>query len=471
MDLLNKEKNLFFEKNFNSSLIIRPLINNKNKKFEIHFSNQFVNNSGHPNIDNSGIFNAIDGKTNMVSYTYLINTKYMFVKFSPYRLQRNIKKPDYHKFVNPFAYLNNSIDYQNYDKINFGLNESLLLIHYNGIGFSIGNMSNWWGPGFHSTTGISSNSSNFYSTQFGTYSPLRINKISLQFRFLATELNNSYNNNYFLTGSVFSLGYISNPTINIGFIRYFLSGGFDNIENITGLDKEWQMEDAIGLIFEPLFGQNKTGLDYTNINSPGYDKWDQIITGFGELIFPENNLKLYFELSSDDNRSNLSDLIAHWDHTLGYVFGFRQYFFYGKRVIFIGFEHLSTKVSNTMKFWRGDINQPNYYTRKEYDFSSYNGRRYGAHSGSSSDDSILMLGIGDDQSFAQLSFNIERHGIKSKLYPEIKNEFSFIYQTKIAASHSLFIKYEHEKINHYYFINNNKSISNYLWLGYTYSIR
>ena len=35
-------------------------------------------------------------------------------------------------------------------------------------------------------------------------------------------------------------------------------------------------------------------------------------------------MEVYADVASDDNRGNLTDLKAHWDHTLGYQFGFKK---------------------------------------------------------------------------------------------------------------------------------------------------
>ena len=472
-NLIRSELDLIINNDFNLNNSIRPLLlNNKGKNtFELGFSNQLVMNSGHPNIDNSGIFYALNGNTNMTSFFYTISKKYLFIQLSPYQINTNIKKIESSEFTNPFAHLNSSYDYKDYNKSGTaGFRESLFLLHYKGFGVSYGNMNNWWGPGMHSSMTLSSNSSGFKSIQFGTFRPINIKKLHLNFRALATQMKNKYNNPYFLTGSAFSISYKSDPTFTVGVFRYHLSGGYGDLSDITSLESEWDLKDAVTLIFEPLFGQSKTGLKYTNIGSPGYDKWDQVLTGFGELIFPEDHLKIYFEISSDDNRANITDLKAHWDHTLGYLYGLRKYHYFNNNIVLFGFEYLSTKTSNTMKFWRGDINQANFYTRKEYDFSSFNGRRFGAHSGSSSDDLIFMLGFSNDLSTTLMSFNKERHGIKSMIYPELKTEYSLTYQRKVTQHHTAFITLEYEKIKNYGFVQNNISISKLIWLGYSISI-
>ena len=73
----------------------------------------------------------------------------------------------------------------------------------------------------------------------------------------------------------------------------------------------------------------------------------------------------------------------------------------------------------------------------------------GAHSGSSSDDFILLIGIGNQKHTAFLSINKERHGIKSQIYPELKNEISLTYLHKINKKHSAFITLEYEEINNF----------------------
>ena len=474
INLIRSELDFIIDNNFNSNNTIRPLLlNNKGKKtFELGFSNQLVMNSGHPNIDNSGIFYALNGNTNMTSFYYTISKKYLFIQLSPYQINKNnIEKPDIGESTNSFSPLNSSYDYKDYNKsVTVGFRESLFLLHYKGFGVSYGNMNNWWGPGMHSSITLSSNSSGFKSIQLGTFRPISINNLHLNFRALATQMKNKYNNPYFLTGSAFSISYKSDPTFTVGVFRYHLSGAYGDLSDITSLESEWDLKDAVTLIFEPLFGQSKMGLPYTNIGSPGYDKWDQVLTGFGELIFPKDHLKIYFEISSDDNRANITDLKAHWDHTLGYLYGLRKYYYFNNNIVLFGFEYLSTKTSNTMKFWRGDLNQPNFYTRNEYDFSSFNGRRFGAHSGTSSDDLIFMLGLSNEISTTLVSFNKERHGIKHMTYPELKTEYSLTYHRKITQHHTTFITIEYEKIKNHNFVQNNISISKLIWFGYSVTI-
>jgi hypothetical protein len=89
----------------------------------------------------------------------------------------------------------------------------------------------------------------------------------------------------------------------------------------------------------------------------------------------------------------------------------------------------------------------------------------GAHSGTSSDDLIFMLGFSNDISTILMSFNKERHGIKNMTYPELKTEYVLSYYRKISQHYTAFITLEYEHIKNFSFIQNNISVSKLIWLG------
>ncbi|SVE19655.1 uncharacterized protein METZ01_LOCUS472509, partial [marine metagenome] len=230
--------------------------------------------------------------------------------------------------------------------------------------------------------------------------------------------------------------------------------------------------DAARLVFEPLFGQSKRNLDYVIPGTPGFDAWDEILTGFVKLTYPDENLELYVDIASDDNRGNLTDFKAHWDHTLGYMIGLKKFTRFKRWDTFIGVEYLTTRISNTFnpKFYRGNEG-PNYYAKSIYDYFTYNGRFMGAHSGSSSDDLIFLLGAGNSKSMTFLSYNKERHGIKDITYPELKTEITLTFYKTILKKHIVFLTLEYEKIRNFAFIQDNISESKLIWFGYSFSLR
>jgi hypothetical protein len=371
----------------------------------------------------------------------------------------------------PFANSNNVDVTAGSTQNRFNLRQSGVVIHYRGIGLGYSNYSHWWGPGFHSSIVLSSNAPGMKTYTLGTFRDLRINKFSIGLKTIISPYNSNDGTSLYFSGLATHLTYHSNPTITLGLFRTFLSGNFRDLSSITSMKEKWTMSDAFRLIFEPLFGQSKSNLDYTVPGTPGFDAWDEVLTGFVNFTFPEQLLKVYLEIASDDNRGNLSDLKAHWDHTLGYLIGFRKYLKWNKRKLLIGSEYLSTKISNTFnpKFFRGYPNTPNYYAKIRYDYFTYKGRRIAAHSGPSSDELIFVLGYSDQKTSVYFYYNIERHGIKT-VSPELKYELSSIINYNITKNNSVFLNIEYEYINNFGFSKNDFSKSTLLWLGYSFSI-
>ena len=94
----------------------------------------------------------------------------------------------------------------------------------------------------------------------------------------------------------------------------------------------------------------------------------------------------------------------------------------------------------------------------------------GAHSGSSSDDLIFLYGFRNETNTFFITFNRERHGIKSMNYPELKSEVILSYQKKISKNINTSISFENEIIQNFGFTKDNKSTSNLVWLSLNYSM-
>ena len=63
---------------------------------------------------------------------------------------------------------------------------------------------------------------------------------------------------------------------------------------------------------------------------------------------------------------------------------------------------------------------PNWYQNAKYDFSSFEGRRWAAHSGTDSDDLLVYSGIIGKKKNIIIGLNYERHGVTYKFPPEVK---------------------------------------------------
>ena len=439
-----------------------------NSFFNLSFNYQLISNSGHANIDNSAEIYSSGASTRLVSTRLAYFGSWLVLELEPYVIFQS--KPFNNELVHGTYQLNNNHGSLVSSKpSNTGLKQSRIIMHYNGIGFSYGRMSHWWSPGFHSAIALSSNAPSQETYAFGTFKDLRFGRLGLGAQIIIMPYLSTANEQLYFSGLKAHITYYSNPIITLGFHRTFLSGNFDNLSSTTKATNSWTIEDAARLVIEPLFGQSKRNLSYTIPGTPGFDAWDEVLTGYIKLTFPDEHLEIYVDIASDDNRGNILDLKAHWDHTLGYMLGFKKFTNIGRWNLFTGAEYLTTRVSNTFKanFYRGG-EPDNYYSKPIYDYFSYQGRRMGAHSGSSSDDLIFLFGIGNYKSMAFISWNKERHGIKSMAYTELKTELEVTYYRTIAKYHKVFITAEYEHINNFAFIEGNVSESKFLWVGYSY---
>ncbi len=450
---------IFQLNNFNMS---KGITNNSHKNYGLSYNNVLLLNSGHKNIDNNAeIFSP--GKSSVIqTFRLTLNYSWLSVFLEPYKINH---KDLFNTYPVSGSYHHNNHSGASTIFKEKGLRQSQILIHYKNFGFGYGKVNHWWGPGFHSSIVLSSNSPSQETYSFGTFKEIRFKSFGFYSKIIGMPYKNQNGNQIYFSGIKSQLTFYSNPIISIGINRAYYSGIFP--EHYVN---DWEMTDALNLVVEPLFGQSKTGLSYTIDGTQGFDDWDEILSVNLKLIFPDDKIELYAEIASDDNRANLTDLRAHWDHTLGYQLGLiKELNFYHKNLLF-GFEYTSTRESNTFKssFFRANPNASNFYSKGLYDFSTYEGRFMGAHSGSSSIDYVMLLGLISNSNSLLLTYNKEKNGIKHKEFPELKDEISLAFVKKIDFRHSVFIKAEYEKINNFRFLNLESSKSNLLFLGYTF---
>lgn len=450
---------IFQLNNFNMSKITA---NNSHKNYGLSYNNILLFNSGHKNIDNNAeIFSP--GKSSVIqTFRFALNYSWLSVYLEPYKINH---KDIFNTYPVSGSYHHNNHSGASTTYKEEGLRQSQILIHYKDFGFGYGKVNHWWGPGFHSSIVLSSNSPSQETYSFGTFREIRFKSFGFYSKIIGMPYKSQNGNQLYFTGIKSQLSFYSNPIISIGINRAYYSGIFP--EHYVN---EWGIMDALNLVVEPLFGQSKAGLSYTIDGTQGFDDWDEILSANIKLVFPDDKIELYVEIASDDNRANFTDLRSHWDHTLGYQIGFIKELNLNQNNLVVGFEHTSTRESNTFKssFFRANPNASNFYTKGLYDFSTYGGRFMGAHSGSSSTDFIILFGIIRNSGSLLLSFNNEKNGIKAMEYPELKNEISFVLMKKINKQNSIFIKTEYEKINNFRFINSKSSTSKLLFLGYTF---
>jgi len=458
-----------------------PILRVKNKDFKFFNVYQkilYLSNNGHPNIDNNGEIFSPSNNSRYISTKIAFQNSWLILDIEPYQIyHKNIfnTSPPNEKYLvnNTYKYVNNHLEKTSIDRIKAGFRNSIIAIHYNGIGIGYGYMSHWWGPGFHNALTLSTNAPSQKTYSLGTFRQIAYKNFGFEINVVAKPYKNLNGNDIFYSGMRTKFTIKGKPHVSFGFHRTFLSGDFLDMSETTNINGKWNLNDAISLVIKPMFGQDKKDLSYVENNTPGFDRWDEVLSGFVKLYFPEDNIELYLEIASDDSRGNMSDLMAHWDHTLAYLLGFKKFSTINKAKILFGIEYFSNKTSNTFKndFYRGSANATNYYSNEEYDNFTYRNRRMGAHSGSSSDDLIFLLGIKLMQNTLFISYSQERHGIKSMEFPELKREINLTYRHNINFKNSIIISAEHETIRNFSYTLNNSSTSRFISLGYSWSFR
>ena len=390
------------------STSIRPFNYKTDKIINVTVNNEIYFNNNAPNQENMDIRYFNKGLGSFTSVRITGYSKFIAFNIEPYKL--NLKSIPYKNYdrVNPYKFLNDSKT--NNELKDLGLRKADIFLHYNGLGIGLTKDNMWWGPGIQGSFSMTNNTSGFKNYMIGTIKELRWKNIGLMGRYTFSELNEQtgYQAKYFtaLTGQA---TFYSKQIISVGFSRNYLTGGVD-------VGTPWTKKDAQKVIFEGVFIKNLQQLDYT---IAGHDPWDQTISTWIDITFPKNKIKLYLEIGFNDNRFNLWDFIVHPDHAMGSIVGFRKYGLFNNDNLIAGFEYANL-IKGRHHIFRST---PNWYSRFHYDDFSYDGRRWGAHSGSDSDDLLIFLGLISDRWLFIPSFNFERHGVSTFRPPEIKSEF------------------------------------------------
>jgi len=418
-----------------STTIIRPFyISSKKGQFNIRFRHEqyFSDNSSNQENMDVRFIGKGQGWFQGINVSYYNN----FIAFSvePYWLTSANQIVPAISRSGMFSVLNDGHIKPEGEFIDFGFREAQLYLHLWGLGIGISNANMWWGPGIHSTLSMTNNTKGFFNYMLGTIRELRWGKAGLNFRYTLSQLNEETSNDaVYFTAITSVLSYHGRTELSIGFSRNYLSGGYD-----VGVD--WTIQDAANLIWEAFYVEDKVDYEYTPIW--GHDPWDQTMSGFVTLSIPSSGFKVFMEIGSNDHRASWGDLLTQPDHSIATIIGFRKYGFFDHPDLVFGFEYarLIQAYSHVFRI------SPNWYNRDGYDYSSYEGRRWAAHSGTDSDDFLLFFGyMGDKWTFIP-GFNYERHGVIYARVPEVKMEFRLDTRYKYKGFwFNLYYEYQHEQ--------------------------
>ena len=411
--LINYEKKQFdgfFP--FNSN-IFRPFFLSEldSTTYNIAYKSEFYFNNNAPNQENMDMRYSSKGISYFTSLQFSLNHKYLSLLFEPF-----LKENNFYKFneINRYGTFNNLNDRQidpNFDKSN--IRNFLSFINYKGFGIGFHKGNRWWGPGIHSSIQMTNNTWPQPSQIIGTIKEIRIGNFGFMGFHSFSQINNSYKEfGKYHTALNGQLSWYGSLHLSLGFSRNYLSGG---VLSYNG--RVWTEKDAKLLVFENFLTSNLLKYDYT---IGGHDLWDQTLSTYLSIVLPKRKIKLYAEIGIDDNRMYFADFLSQPDHTMATILGFRDYGLGDKNIVY-GFEWTNMMITYTIRH-RGVGGTPTWYSKPLYDYSSYNGRRWGAHSGSDSDDWLIYFGYISNKLYLMPSFNYERHGVVSNRPAEVKIE-------------------------------------------------
>ena len=441
---------------------LRPYVQNAKKGFSVNYNSQYSYSSS-PNLDNYGNKFSLNGNNSFASLRIEYVGKNLLFLLEPYSLTKDNRSNKIFFRGGRYTFTNEVSNLQSKPYSDLGIRESMFFLHHNFFGIGISNLNQWIGPGIHNSLTMSSNTKGFNHLFIGSLKEKSITKsISYESRYTFSKISDR-EGGVFLTNLVLAFSLNSDIRYKFGIVRDFLSGGKKSANG-----KSISQEDAMQLVFGPLFSDSKRSLDYTT--NWGFEPWDQVLTGFFEF-YPNKNTSFYIELGTGDHRKNFSDLLAHWDHNLAYIIGFRSNPLINTAIqkkLLIGLEYTSlTGSSNTRKFRASGPWFDNWW----YDYNSYEGRRWSAHSGSDSDDLSFHLGIKNPNNSIIVFIAQERKGLILEEYPELKKEYSIQLSKKINNSINLFTYIEREDHINYCFINGEYKSDYCISMSFEYSIR
>ena len=392
----------------------RPLFFNSDTiSFSATLRSETYLNDNAPNQENMDVRYFSKGSATFNSLQISFNSPYFIFLAEPYINSNKFKNVKGVARSGSFSVLNdNPLKAENFKKNN-AIRNFLAFFHYKGLGFGWHHGNRWWGPGIHSSFQMTNNTIPIPSQIIGTMQEVRIGPLGIYGLYSFSKMNDKVGEDAkYFTSLNAQLSWYGSIVLSLGFSRNYLTGG-QNISNYT-----WKEADAKKIVFEGLLTSDLIGKEYT---VGGHDLWDQTLSGYFTLSVPKKRLKLYAEIGFNDNRMYFADFLSQPDHSMATVFGVRDYGIGNNKNWAWGFEWTNLMITYSSR--HRPTGPGTWYNRGLYDYSSYYGRRWGAHSGTDSDDWYIYAGYLSDKLMVIPALNYERHGIVSHRPAEVKMEF------------------------------------------------
>jgi len=420
--LLTERSNFFPYRTINETQDLRQM------PFNLSYNQFLYFNTNQPNLENYNGLYFPQGFGSVYGLLFQYSGRHMIFSAEPRILSSHKYPVSLHEKRSLFSVLND-VPLDNKYKISANnFRNTGLQFYYRGLSTGYGNWDQWWGPGIHNSLVMTNNAEGFYHYYLGTDDYQSITSdLKYKFKYMVSNaMKNSKGINYFLSAWFLNMRY---KNIEAGSSRHILSGGYN--------DLKWTFDDALSVLI------TEKNLKY----------WDQILDFYLSADFPSSGLKVFMELGFPSRTYGGKDPHGYHDHAMASNLGLRKYGAFGKDNLIFGFEY--TRLVQSIYY--NIISTPNWYDNIKYNYSSYNGRRWAAHSGADSDDFLVYVGYMDNKLSFVYGINYERHGVTYHFPPEVKFEsrISTSYRYKNTFIH---INYENEYFEHYGFVDDNSNV-------------
>jgi hypothetical protein len=463
-NLLFTEKEIMDNNNYPGSLMIRPLFihdNNLSSKWNLNYRSELYVNTNAPNLENSS--NKWIGKGISVFNSLNISYKgrYFAGSIEPYYFINQNLDYDVPERISLLSGLNDNLVHSDNPYQLVSLRETQLYVHYKGVGGGYSNANMWWGPGIHSSLMMTNNTTGFGHLMLGTIEEKMYKSWGFNGRYIFSKFDKKSLYEPFYTAILFSATHYSDIIVTVGLSKAAQTGGTHEKADTVSVGQAMLA-----------FLSGITAGDVSTYR----DRWssdDNTFTAYIETMFPKSKLKIFFEVGRNDIAWDIYNLILAPDHSIATVFGFRKYGLFSNNDIFFGLEY--AKLLSGRYFNRLFVGP--WYNRAVYDYSKYDGRHWGAHSGPDSDDFTLYFGWTGKKMSIIPTFNYERHGLQDpdihsenvgmaayvNAYPEVKYEFKLDLRYKY-KDYLINLYIEQENISNLEF-RDKKRTGTVIWLG------
>lgn len=397
-DLLFTEQKIMMGGDDPGPLMMRPVIpplKQSKEVWSLKVRNEFFYNSGAPNLENTSNRWIGKGVSSFTSAHITYDSEHIFASIEPYYFISQNDDYDEPQRIPKFSHLNDNRPHAKTPYTSVGIRETQLYLKQNGFGGGFSNANMWWGPGLHSSLMMTNNTTGFGHLMLGTINEKRIKDWGFNGRYIFSKFGNKNSKSEpYYSGFIVNATYYSIPTITVGFARAFLSGGKNTDYDISLLE---------AAILPFAFVKIEKPNNQDDLLNPV----DQTYAGYINLRFPKSGLVMFLEYGRNVAPESFKDFILHPDHSRAYIFGVRKYGLFNNLNLMFGFEYANLIQT---AFWQLR-DTPDWNSASQFDFNTYDGRYWTAHSGPDSDDFTIYLAYNNKKLSIMPSFNYERHNV------------------------------------------------------------